>query len=115
MCGNKRLSNESINSALRDLRVQIREGKVHVQHAFAGNFPRVVSGALGGVEYNSDNFNPQTINRLTVLFNVPQNGDKWPTPDQTAWALQNFINRRSDPWAHITSRLPLRTEENASV
>lgn len=110
MCGTKRLSNDTINANLRDLRVQIREGKVNVQHAFPGNFSRVVLTALGSLAATPENYNPQTLRRFKVLFNVPGT----PTQDQTAWALQNFINRRSDPWSHVT-RKSTPTEVQASV
>lgn len=113
MCGANRFTNPEINTALRNLRVQIREGKVNVQHAFAGNFSRVVSAALGNAEFNSENFNPQTVRRFTELFNVPQNGDKWPSQDQTAWALQNFINRRGSVWAHVLPKEAPLTSDDA--
>lgn len=100
-----RLNNETINKALRELRDQIREGKITVHHAFPDNFKRIVVAALG-VELSSEFLNPQTVRRLTTLLSVPLYGSKWPSQDQTAWAIQNFINRRSYPWSHVLKSTP---------
>lgn len=111
-----RLLNTTINYALGDLRTKIREGKITVyfRDEGVGHLKRLVAGAFG---YNSevlidkDVFNPQTIRRFEKLFDVPvgQMGSeyinnldaRYPTQDETATAIQNFINRRSDPWAHV--------------
>lgn len=114
MCGNKRLSNDTINASLRDLRVQIREGKVNVQHAFPDNFQRVVLTALGAAD-TPENFNPQTLRRLNVLFDVPPLDKGYPSQDQTAWAIQNFINRRSNPWSHVTRSQVEDTDDMSSM
>lgn len=105
-----RFRNTTINKALVELRTSIREGKTTVYFKDQGpsHLKRLVAAALETTVEMLDNneyFNPQTVHRLNVLFNVPfdaLNFNKvYPTQDDTATALQNFINRRKDPWAHV--------------
>jgi hypothetical protein len=108
-----RFTNKTINVALGELRTNIREGKtiVYFRNEGVEHLKRLIVAALGG-EANSDAwfskefFNPQTLRRFEKLFDVPtyimvSGSNTYPTQDDTATALQNFINRRSDPWAHV--------------
>lgn len=108
-----RYTNNDIKLTLGDLRSKIRNGQITV--FFRDNGPtqlRVVVAAAFGIDkdaFNSENFNPQTMKRFAKLFDVPRtpitattSGAAWlyPSQDDVATALQNFLNRRADPWSH---------------
>lgn len=106
------LTNTQIKLTLSDLRSKIRNGVVTVSYKTIGSsaLKDIVASKFGVLDFNKHDFNPQTLRRFEVLFDVPKPPtlfgtlpDKmlWPTQDDTATALQNFINRRSDPWAHV--------------
>lgn len=113
-----RYTNNDIKLTLSSLRSQIRNGQVTLyfralpgRPAEGGNALRkAVANAFGfGVDdFNTENFNPQTLKRFAKLFDVPTVVPPmgtlpvtYPSNDEAAWAIQNFINRRADPWSHI--------------
>lgn len=103
-----RFSNYDIRLLLSDLRSKIRNGAVTVNYKTIGGsaLADTVASRFGVLGFDKANFNPQTVKRFAMLFEVPHYDEggvrHWPTQDDTATALQNFINRRSDPWAHVT-------------
>lgn len=115
-------TNKDIAAVLGKLRSDIRNGatiydgrlKETVYSAFINAPGEVMSGDF----FSPDNFNPQTLKRFEKLFEVPREPRsnetrtgggglsqikawRYPTQDDYAWALQNFINRRANPWAHV--------------
>lgn len=104
-----RYTNNDIKLTLSDLRSKIRNGVVTVTYnVYGAKALRIRVEATFGVKITSTaDFNSQTLRRFEKLFDVPSElldfGQtlKWPTQDETATALQNFINRRSDPWSHV--------------
>jgi len=102
-----RYTNEDIKLTLSALRSDVRNGRTIVAN---GQLRNVVAQAFGfDVDaFNTENFNPQTFRRFAKLFAIPQGVSqdsgtvRWPSQDEYAWALQNFINRRGNPWAHVT-------------
>lgn len=110
-----RFTNATINAALGHLRTDIRDGKAIVYFKDQGvpHLKRLIVAYLfeNTIEVSdalsSEYFNPQTLRRFDKLFDVPSYlGDfgtstVYPTQDDTAKAIQNFMNRRIDPWAHI--------------
>lgn len=95
-------TNKRINEALTPLRDSYRAGTLEI--TYEDTLEARVTGVLSG-----DTFNEQTQKRLNALFSVPSSiytsvtpkaAIRWPTPTDTARALQNFMNRRLDPWAH---------------
>lgn len=115
-----RFTNTTINAALGELRTSIREGKTTVYFRDQGvsHLKRLVLAALGLYAtdeegFSKENFNPQTVRRFEKLFDVPvyaeidvyypdkMQGKRFPTQEETATAIQNFMNRRMDPWAHV--------------
>lgn len=96
-----RFTNKTINAALSELRISIREGRTTVYFRDKGviHLKRLVGAALD-VPFSKEYFNPQTLRRFDKLFETVPFAP-FPTQDDTATALQNFINRRSDPWAHV--------------
>lgn len=99
-----RYTSKDLNKKLSLLRNDIRDGNVKI---VMGGFKRIVMAVLGSpnVQLTAEFFNPSTIKRLEVLFDVPVEPSfgaiptGYPTQDNYAWALTNFINRRRDPWA----------------
>lgn len=55
-------------------------------------------------QVNNLNFYPTTVVRLNVLMDVPA-GSLRPNTTQYIKAVQNFINRRQDPWAFFRQLL----------
>lgn len=111
-----RFTNTNVKLTLSDLRSKIRNGVVVVGYSSGGidalRSNVAVAFGIDKDDFNTENFNPQTFRRFAKLFDVPNLGQmgsnymdnlarRWPTQDETATALQNFINRRSDPWAHV--------------
>lgn len=98
-----------INVQLSYLREQLRTGKVRIAFYVNKNALRLEVASLFGIgkdDFNTENFHRRTLRRFAKLFDVPKRQDTlhtlpWPTQDETAWALTNFINRRSDPWSHV--------------
>lgn len=103
-----RFTNFDIKNTFTFLRAQFRSGATTVSvrtDKFA--LRKAVAEAFGIQQdaFNTDNFNPQTFKRLAHLFDVPflDHGDHqhYPSQDDIATALQNFINRRKDVWSHF--------------
>lgn len=108
-----RMTNNDINTDLTYLRTSIRDGNTIVSYREDEQALRNVVAATLGIDrdaFNSENFKPQTLKRFASLFDVP----KWPTTgttpntawifptqDETAAAIQNFMNRRKNPWSHV--------------
>lgn len=104
-----RFTNTNVKLTLSDLRSKIRNGVVIVSYSSGGidalRSTVAVAFGIDKDDFNTENFNPQTFRRFAKLFDVPMikgELDKiyYPTQDETATALQNFINRRADPWSH---------------
>lgn len=112
-----RYTNNDIKLTLSDLRSKIRNGVVVVGYkttALALRQAVALAFKTDAVTFNTDaNFNPQTVRRFEKLFDVPVCDNlaeykagaasivHYPTQDETATALQNFLNRRADPWSHV--------------
>lgn len=106
-----RFTNTNVKLTLSDLRSKIRNGVVRVnyrENTLRNNV--AIAFGIDADDFNTDNFNPQTYRRFGKLFAVPMRPTLfgtlpdemlWPTQDETATALQNFINRRADPWSHV--------------
>ena len=96
-----KLTNKQINFELIFLRDEIRQGNIIV---FNGDLRTLVGQVISAdetpIEFTTENFNPQTLTRFDTLFAVPETA----TRDQVATAIQNFINRRKDPWAHMKAK-----------
>lgn len=102
-------TNNDIKLTLGQLSSDLRNGVVTI----TGGLLRNAIAQRFGISpdaFNTENFNPQTLKRFATLFDVPKTplltekitGWKYPTQDQYAWALRNFINRRANPWSHVT-------------
>lgn len=125
----ERLNNEDIKVALTSLRDNLRQGKVTVYFRATG--PQALRNAVAhflGLQdadsFNTENFNPQTLKRWASLFDVPRwpqtaptAGAAWvyPSQDDTATALQNFINRRARPWSHVEDITATAAETGVAV
>lgn len=108
--------NESyIAQNIRDLRDDIRDGSNKVTR---DNFRQKVLGYLAiGQDALAFNVKKRALPRFVKLFDIPVTynaGDlangAFVTPvkitqDDYAWALQNFLNRRADPWAFKRTEL----------
>lgn len=95
-----------INVQLSYLREQLRTGKNRIVFSVNKNALRLEVASLFGIgqdDFNTENFHRRTLRRFAKLFDVPITDAfyAYPTQDETAWALTNFINRRSDPWSHV--------------
>lgn len=108
-----KFTNKDIAEVLGVLRTGIRNGTT----IYDGKLRDAVKKAFGGGEFldifTAENFNPQTLKRFEILFNVPREPQtgisqikawRYPSQDDYAWALQNFINRRANPWAHVEAK-----------
>lgn len=94
-----RMKNSDINAALTDLRKDLRDGSVTIYTRPENtNFRTILLQYLGIDDFTPEHMNPQTIRRFETLLEVP-NTPK--SQDNIAWAIQNFINRRGDPWRHV--------------
>lgn len=103
MCNSKRarLNNEDIKFYLTNLRRELRSNNTWINFRNPTDFRTVVAAALGIEDkdsFNTQNFDPQVVRRFANLFDVPVH----PTQNEAATALQNFINRRANPWAHLS-------------
>lgn len=118
-------TNNDIKLTLGQLSSDLRNGRITI----TGGGLRSAVASFFGIDkdaFNTENFNPQTLKRFATLFDVPKyvaspEGSKivqwkYPTQDDYAWALRNFINRRAVPWAHVTIEFakPL-VQDSASV
>lgn len=110
-------NNKDIKLILSGMRSHLRNGNYVLRYKDAGAVVlRKAVASYFGIEaddFNTKNFNPQTLKRVAALFDVPSYGTtstlldyaiRWPSQDDTAKALQNFINRRSKPWEFWTDR-----------
>lgn len=108
-----RYKTQDIKLILSDLRSKVRNGVITISYNRDGvnALRNAVASAFDNREFSSEHFNPQTLLRFDQLFDVPNPiyDIKWPTADETAWALQNFINRRAEPWSHV------RTDSDAQA
>lgn len=118
-----RFTNDTINRKLSNLRQKLRDGTVTVS---GGRLKEAVEFELSNEGliitlpsvgfFTAARFNPQTLRRFETLFEVPmtdhQDHVHYPTQDEYAWALNNFQNRRSDPWKHVK---PVPAETTATV
>ncbi len=102
--------NADIKLTLSDLRSKIRNGQITLYFRSEPQALRKAVAFAFGLQdadsFNTENFNPQTLKRFAKLFDVPQFineelATRYPSNDDAAWALQNFINRRADPWSHV--------------
>ena len=114
---NSRYTNNDTRLLLGDLRSKIRNGIVTLYFRTDKDAMRKAVAAAFSLQdadsFNTENFNPQTLLRFAKLFDVPmysytdkyypdgQKGMRYPSQDDAAAAIQNFINRRKDPWAHV--------------
>jgi hypothetical protein len=127
-----RFTNSQIKEALTELRIALREGKTRVDLKQANALQNVVGASLRGLLredtvvldaslFSRAYMNPQTAYRFKKFFDEAPNASV--NPDDTAWALQNFINRRADPWGFwynkneatataITARFAMGAEES---
>lgn len=101
-------TNKDIKLILSTLRSKIRNGQVTLYfRSDKTALRKAVASAFGfdADAFNTENFNPQTLKRFATLFDIPveiSSGlPRYPSNDDAAWALQNFINRRADPWSHV--------------
>lgn len=97
-----------IKLTLSDLRAQVRSNSTVISVRTDKKYLRLAVASAFGIDpdaFNTENFNPQTLRRFAHLFDVPflDHGDHqhYPSQDDIATALQNFINRRKDVWAHF--------------
>lgn len=106
-------TNATLKVSLTAFRNQLRDGTVKVKYGVYGEnaVKQALALCLAVTEFTPTSFNEQTLARFATLFEAPrtpQTGTlpstvawKYPTQDETASAVQNFINRRRDPWAHV--------------
>lgn len=97
------LTGKDINAVLTVLRDQLRNGVVALPLRWNRNALRNdIASRLGleGYAFNTGNFHPKTLQRFATLFDIPVGISQ----DDTAWALQNFMNRRKDPWAFARAK-----------
>jgi hypothetical protein len=112
-----RLNNTQIKQALTTIRTDLREGKVRVSHENRAETLKTVIGLelrsriadIAAIHvtpqgvFDTQWMNPQTAKRFDAFFAaVPTGGCL--AQDDVAWALQNFINRRAEPWAFLARR-----------
>jgi hypothetical protein len=101
-----RYTNADIKEKLGDLRSKIRDGKVTLYFRTDKDALRKAVAFAFDLQdpdaFNTENFNSQTLVRFAKLFDIPKVEFRYPSQDDAAWALQNFINRRANPWAHVT-------------
>lgn len=115
-----RLNAHDIFAALTSFRNDLRTGVVTVSYRTDPQALRFAAATALSLkdsdEFNTNNFNPQTLKRFANLFDVPFDINEedrttdWPTQDETATAVQNFLNRRFNPWSHVTGEPVSATE-----
>jgi hypothetical protein len=111
-----RLERKFIEEKLRNARDNIREGRDTVT---ASTFREAMKEWLGVPHEAFDTavgrntyFKQGIFSRIEKLLNVPSYpGAAEPTPDQFAWAIQNFLNRRSDPWQNYRQAVARKNVE----
>lgn len=113
-----RFTNKSINEALLGLRNDIRNGHITLAFRTDSQALRKAVAATLGIDgpdaFNTENFNKQTLQRFATFFAVPRQpvtstsqiaAWRYPSTDEVAWAMQNFMNRRANPWSHVANRM----------
>lgn len=95
---------------LTELRKNLRDGKARVNWAKKDGFRETIAALFGlkPTDFSAHYFHRSTLERFAQLFAVPRGpGLDWrnPTPDEIAWALQNFINRRAKPWSFFEVKM----------
>lgn len=107
-----RYTNADSKITLGNLRTAIRNGTVNI----GGGLLRDAVASAFGIDkdaFNTENFAAPTLKRFAALFDVPKTPKdttslikawNYPSQDDYATALQNFINRRNRPWAHVTGQ-----------
>lgn len=115
-----RFTTNDIKLTLSELRSQVRNSNTVISVRVDKKYLRFAVASAFGIDadaFNVENFNPQTLLRFSHLFDVPSvdHGDHThvPTQDEIATALQNFINRRKNVWAHFVS--PAKQDELAEA
>jgi hypothetical protein len=111
-----KITGNTIKMALSDMRDDLRSGTVDVRY---GKLEEIVSEYFvlpKGAPFDNTLFKNSAVTRFRTLFAVPNLGDEtvgdvWPTAAEYARALQNFINRRKNPWAHVTGGAPTTLED----
>jgi hypothetical protein len=103
---------------LQQLRNDLRSGKARINWAKKDGFREIVASVFGlkPTDFNTKNFRRSTLDRFARLFAVPKGAAlDWrnPTPDETAWALQHFINRRHDVWTFFEVKMVGHATVNA--
>lgn len=122
-----RYTNEQINWNLTGLRNDLRDGNAKILGPeYVKTFRFAVARQMDPnvIDLNSFfsdyRFNPQTVKRFEKLFEVPSRNNALgettgPTQDDFAWAIQNFINRRAEPWAFLNPKPAEPATETVSV
>lgn len=98
-------TNKQINEVLTSLRDDLRDGRVNLPIRLNRNALKEEISKRLGVEGEAlvcgPAVNPQTRGRFAILFaQMPQEV----TQDDVAKALQNFMNRRKEPWLFVARR-----------
>lgn len=112
-----RFNRADVAYAMGAFRKSLRLGMVRVSRLpgipFETALRREVAAQFGikSTDFNTDYFAPATLKRLADFFEFPHHFDKTtgtyetPTQDEIAWAVQNFINRRKQPWDKFVARV----------
>lgn len=114
-------TNSQIATLLGSARIDLRNGVRRVYYSQNGKDALRTFFYLRFNVTDLSAFKKPMQKRLETLFDVPQittaeGSTRFPTQDETAWALQNFINRRAEPWAFFTRKAEaLDTAQQPSV
>lgn len=105
-----RFNSYEVNERMNSLRTALRTGSTRISRLPGQPYPVVLRASVASVfglrpdDFNTEFFAPATLRRFAAFFAVPQILDletgalHSPSQDELAWAVQNFINRRKEPW-----------------
>lgn len=94
-----------VKNVLSTMRDDLREGRLNLPLRFNKTALQEEVASRFGLKPQDLTcdfaFSPKTLERFVILF---QQQPPEVTQDDVATALQNFINRRKEPWAFVTKR-----------
>lgn len=105
-----RFNRKDLQGTLTIFRNNLREGKVILNWNEPNNLRINVASVFGikPQDFNAEYFDKRTIERFAALFAVPLGPNldwRHPTLDEVATAVQNFINRRQEPWVFFKIKM----------
>lgn len=116
MMNNLLMDRRDVAATMSGFRNALRSGQVRITRLPGREFESVLRHEIAAqfglkpTDWNTENFRPATLKRFADFFAFPHHFDNetgsyhLPTQDEIAWAVQNFINRRKNPWNRFVAR-----------